>query len=55
MKTTKTKIMSALKGLDYADQMKVLNEVKRALTIIDHRKESIKDWGKIHRTLILES
>jgi hypothetical protein len=54
-KTHKHRILAILRGLDYADQAKILDSCKKSLKTIAERKESLKDWGTIHRTLILEN
>jgi hypothetical protein len=54
-KTHKHRILAILRGLDYADQAKILDSCKKSLKTIAERKESLKDWGNIHKSLILES
>jgi hypothetical protein len=49
------RILAILRGLDYADQAKILESCKKSLKTIAERKESLKDWASIHRTLILEN
>jgi hypothetical protein len=49
------RILAILRGLDYADQVKILESVQKSLKTIAERKESLKDWGTIHKSLILES
>ena len=54
-KTHKHRILAILRGLDYADQVKILESCKKSLKTIAERKESLKDWANIHKSLILES
>jgi len=55
VRTRKSRILDVLKGLDYADQAKILDSCKKSLKTIAERKESLKEWGTIHKSLILES
>jgi hypothetical protein len=52
--TRKHRILAILKGLDYADQAKILESCKKSLKTIAERKESLKDWANIHKYLTLE-
>jgi len=54
-KTHKHRILDILRGLDYADQAKVLDSCKKSLKTIAERKESLKDWANIHKSLTLEN
>jgi len=54
-KTPKHRILAILRGLDYADQLTILESCKKSLKTIAERKDSLKEWGTIHKSLILES
>jgi hypothetical protein len=54
-KTPKHRILAILRGLDYADQAKILDSCKKSLKTIAERKESLKDWANIHKSLTLEN
>jgi hypothetical protein len=53
-KTHKHRILAILKGLDYADQAKILDSCKKSLKTIAARKAMLSDWANIHKTLTLE-
>jgi hypothetical protein len=53
-KTHKHRILDVLRGLDYADQAKILDSCKKSLKTIAERKESLSDWANIHKSLTLE-
>jgi hypothetical protein len=54
-KTHKHRILAILKGLDYADQAKILDSCKKSLKTIAERKSMRIDWANIHKSLTLES
>jgi hypothetical protein len=54
-KTHKHRILAILKGLDYADQAKILDSCKKSLRTIAERKESLNDWANIHKSLTLDN
>jgi len=54
-KTPKHRILAILRGLDYADQLTILESCKKSLKTIAERKESLKEWGTIHKSLTLEN
>jgi hypothetical protein len=53
--TRKSRILAILKGLDYADQAKILESCKKSLKTIAERKESLSEWANIHKSLTLEN
>jgi hypothetical protein len=38
------RILAILRGLDYADQAKILESCKKSLKTIAERKESLNEW-----------
>jgi len=54
-KQEEVRILAILRGLDYADQAKILDSCKKSLKTIAERKDSLKEWANIHKSLTLES
>ncbi len=53
--TPNDKILSALRGIRYDEQMRILGHVKEQLTKQnDKRKYMLIDWANIHKSLTLE-
>jgi hypothetical protein len=53
--TPNTKILSALRGIRYDEQMRILEHVKEQLTKQNEkRKYMLIDWSNIHKSLNLE-
>ncbi len=54
--TPNDKILSALRGIKYDEQMRILDHVKEKLTKQNDKRQAIRiDWANIHKSLILES
>jgi hypothetical protein len=55
-KTPNDKILSALRGIRYDEQMRILEHVKEQLTKQNDKRQSMRiDWANIHKTLTLDN
>jgi ribosomal protein L22 len=53
--TPNYKILSALRGIKYDEQMRILDHVKEKLTKYENKRQSMRiDWANIHKSLTLE-
>jgi hypothetical protein len=53
--TPNDKILSALRGIRYDEQMRILDHIKEQLTKQNEkRKYMLIDWANIHKSLNLE-
>jgi hypothetical protein len=54
--TPKEKIMSALRGIRYDEQMRILDHVKEQLTKQNDKRQAMRiDWANIHKSLTLDN
>jgi hypothetical protein len=50
------KILSALRGIRYDEQIRILDHVKEQLTKQNDKRQSMRiDWANIHKSLTLEN
>jgi hypothetical protein len=54
--TPNEKILSALRGIRYDEQMRILDHVKEQLIKYENKRQSMRiDWANIHKSLTLEN